>query len=463
MKVKKLRMLVTAVFIGASVTSQAATPPPFPKRAYHPGARIAILGAGAGGLAVARSLIDHGVDPHKIEVFEKSESAGGKVKTILVDGRPVELGAQVVVPGVYKPILDLAKKYHLSLRKPDRGLNFDLATGNIMAAPSKEDTLEFFKQLAIYEYRYETRWKSVSDPKGFANIPPELNKSWPEFVKEQGFEKIHLATSAFIGGSGYLAPQALPQAAQMVRILTPVNLLNLALRGTRLFDGGFQTLWKLEAQDLQNAGVTFHYNTEVKGLSRQRDATLVATETNPAGIAFDHVFYTGNLAYLPSLLTEVSEQEKQVYGKVVNNDYRSYVVRVEGLKTGEKFGAFGFMPNTVTAPANHAVLSIKPYADKDVYVIYAYGTPTSTEAEILAGIQSDLARLHAHITEVIDSQKWQYFPHVTSDLGGFFRSVLALQGAGGVWITGEATSFTATIEVYKQGRDFAELFVQNKL
>lgn len=461
---EKLRRFSSAMILGASISSYAGSiSQPFPKRIYHPEDRIAIIGAGAGGLAVARSLVENGVDPRKIEIFEKSATAGGKVKTIVVDGRPVEIGAQVVVPGVYGPILDLIKKHGLTLRSPDKGANFDLGTGKLSPGLSPEETAVFLKQMTAYEFRYATHWKSISEPLGLANIPEELNKSWPEFVKEQGFDMIHIATSGFIGGSGYLAPQALPQAAQMIRMLTPHNLMSLALHGTRMINEGFQKLWELEAQDLQKQGVIFHYNTTVQGLSRQPSVTLVSTDSNSQGTPFEHVFYTGNISYLPKVLSQISEQETKLYSQVVNNDYRSYVVRIEGLDNKGKSGSFGFLPNTITAPVNHAVLSVKPYADSDIHVVYAYGSPTSTDEEIMAGIKSDLSHLGAHLTEVIASHKWDYFPHVTSDLGGFFRGVLEIEGSGGIWLTGEATSFTATIEVYKQGRDFAELFVKNKL
>jgi phytoene dehydrogenase-like protein len=463
MNSRKIRWIFGVFVCVVSSVSYADTlSQPLPKRVYHSGDRIAIIGAGAGGLAVARSLIDHGVDPHKIEVFEKSPNAGGKVKTTTVDGRPFELGAQMVIPGVYGPILDLVKKYGLTLREPGKGANFDLASGKLVSEMDAGQLAKLSKEMALYEYRYSTRWKSISEPLGFATIPEELNKSWPDFVKEQGFETIHVAVSGFIGGSGYLAPQALPQAAQMVRMLTPYNLTALVARGTRLFNAGFQTLWELEAQDLQKLGVVFHYNTGVTGIVRQANATLLSVDSNQS-YSFEHVFYTGNLAYLPKLLTRLSELEEKTYSQVVNNDYRAYILRIDGLNDQGKSGSFGFLPNTVTAPVDHAVLSVKPYADSDVHVFYAYGSPTSTDDEILAGINSDLSHLNAHVSEMVASQKWDYFPHVTSDLGGFFRGVLSLEGSGGVWVTGEATSFTATIEVYKQGRDFAQLFVENKL
>jgi ribulose 1,5-bisphosphate synthetase/thiazole synthase len=58
------------------------------KRTYKPGDRIAIIGSGACGLAVARSLVDSGVAPSKIQILEKSDQVGGKVQTVTVDGRP---------------------------------------------------------------------------------------------------------------------------------------------------------------------------------------------------------------------------------------------------------------------------------------------------------------------------------------------------------------------------------------
>ena len=47
--------------------------------------RIVIIGAGPAGLSAARSLRDQGF--HQVIIFEQNNTAGGKAKSIVVEGR----------------------------------------------------------------------------------------------------------------------------------------------------------------------------------------------------------------------------------------------------------------------------------------------------------------------------------------------------------------------------------------
>jgi len=56
-------------------------------------ARVAIIGAGAGGLAAALHLAAHGVE---VLVFERGPAPGGKIRALDVAGRPVDSGPTVL-------------------------------------------------------------------------------------------------------------------------------------------------------------------------------------------------------------------------------------------------------------------------------------------------------------------------------------------------------------------------------
>jgi protoporphyrinogen/coproporphyrinogen III oxidase len=78
--------------------------------------RVVVVGAGVSGLAAARSLLRRGSDdegvPVDVTVLEASGRAGGKLRTIDVDGMPVEAGADSFV--VRKPwAVDLCKELGL--------------------------------------------------------------------------------------------------------------------------------------------------------------------------------------------------------------------------------------------------------------------------------------------------------------------------------------------------------------
>ena len=54
--------------------------------------KVIIIGGGLAGLSAAVHLVDHGVSG--ICVLEAKNNLGGRIKTVALDGSPLELGAQ---------------------------------------------------------------------------------------------------------------------------------------------------------------------------------------------------------------------------------------------------------------------------------------------------------------------------------------------------------------------------------
>lgn len=88
-----------------------------------------IIGAGATGLTAARTLLTAGVLPSQITILERNKTAGGKVNSISIDGRPYEMGAQMMIPGLYKDIENLQKEFGFTTHDLQRGFSFDITTG----------------------------------------------------------------------------------------------------------------------------------------------------------------------------------------------------------------------------------------------------------------------------------------------------------------------------------------------
>ena len=58
--------------------------------------KIAVIGAGIGGLYCTKSLLSDGYD---VELFEKSDRIGGRMKTDLVEGFQLDHGFHVIQTG----------------------------------------------------------------------------------------------------------------------------------------------------------------------------------------------------------------------------------------------------------------------------------------------------------------------------------------------------------------------------
>ena len=85
--------------------------------------KIYIVGAGISGLIAAQILENFGYHPI---ILEKSESAGGRVKTEVVDGHRLDIGFQVLLEAYpkAKEYLDL-EKLNLQAYKPGASIYLD--------------------------------------------------------------------------------------------------------------------------------------------------------------------------------------------------------------------------------------------------------------------------------------------------------------------------------------------------
>ena len=62
---------------------------------YRNNFKVIIIGGGLAGLSAAAHLVEHGGEKD-ICVLEAKNSLGGRIHTIDVNGRPLELGAQFI-------------------------------------------------------------------------------------------------------------------------------------------------------------------------------------------------------------------------------------------------------------------------------------------------------------------------------------------------------------------------------
>ncbi len=129
------------------------------------------------------------------------------------------------------------------------------------------------------------------------------------------------------------------------------------------------------------------------------------------------------------------------------HDYRSSVVTIEGLPR---------LPRCVTVPESFGGGSGRPLgmfrrsqADDD-WTLYQLGTPISG-GERLSDEALDrhcrlfLTRLGARVRTWHGSARWEHFPHLPPRAAGARSQLDALQGSGGLWLTG-AWWGTATAE-----------------
>jgi phytoene dehydrogenase-like protein len=432
--------------------------------------QIVVIGAGVNGLAAVQSFIKNGVPPKHIVVIEKNEAAGGKVESFRYQDHSYELGASIIIPGVHEQIEKLRDKYGLTTRRLGSGL------------PSPK--LEEYKR---YLEDYSTKFNQTGPASeyhllakdGFKNIHPSLKKNWMNFIHENHFDSINNSLRSILAGAGYSNYQHNPTEASLIARLVSPRLIKSLFIDHNTFEifnnGGWQELWIKIAADLQDQGVTFYYQSEVRNIKRNQTGKMEVSglsKNSPFSYQTDHVLYTADLYYLPDLMPNLLDCEKKLFKNIVHNQLYSYLVDVKGFEqlknlelgievhpylTGKK-NKKGITEDMLGWP----VMMIKSYKNSNVFNVYALGKPDISEAQMAQNITKYFRETKSSIS-IIHYKKWSYFPRIKGDSQTGLNQLMRLQGHGGLWMSGEIFSFSAVHLSYKNGEDFAESITKGDL
>ncbi len=462
------------------------------KKAFHPQHdTIVVVGAGVAAMGFVRGLLANNVPPNNITVVESASAAGGKVTSVHHEGRSYEMGAQVIIPKLYAEIEALKAEFGLNVRALPRGTAIDASTGSLAPVLNAQEQAQLTEQLGRYLKMYSELWHQPSargayrllDPLGLLNLHPSLRVTWPELVRTHGFEMIDRVLASLLTGANYRDNASPAPASRIVRVLRPEIFQSLFVEGNgaQIFaESGYQELWRRVAADLAAKGVKFAYDTAVERVERSSSGpvrTTVLGKTGRAELASDHVIYTGNLGSWTNVLADCTPEEKALFDKVVNSDFRSYLVQLDNLassklshlsgvanSSGVRPHIFGKLESdgSRTMVVGEPVLLLKPHADANVAIVYLNGDASLTQDEANKRIVSALAKLGV-AARVITSRQWAYFPRPLGDAQTIDQGIMASQGRGGAWLAGSYFAYEATHEAFRNGREFAQLLVDGKL
>ncbi|MEQ9501548.1 MAG: hypothetical protein RIT81_32055 [Deltaproteobacteria bacterium] len=102
---------------------------------------------------------------------------------------------------------------------------------------------------------------------------------------------------------------------------------------------------------------------------------------------------------------------------------------------------------------------IKRHADDDVFVFHLFAPEEMSDAEVMKKIEGDMKQLGATNVELVDSRRWDFFPHVSGDsmrLEKFFERAAHLQGRSNTVYANEALSMSTMADVAGYAKKVAQ-------
>lgn len=303
--------------------------------------KIAVIGAGVGGLAAAIQLSKNG---HEIHLYESSSSPGGKLKQIKLKDYRFDAGPSLFTqPNWLLSILSEKQKTNFPIVQLQTICNYFFSDNTRFSAPASIE--EFMQQASLIFNenptnikRYINNYKNIYTITKPVFLENSLHTLRTYFSKSGLYgianlwridmlRTMHQANSShfnnpnliqlfnrygtYNGSNPYRAPATLnviPQLEMLDGAFLPAN--------------GMYSITETLYQEALDAGVNFHFNSPVEGISHQNTKSPVNRKKKITGISI-------NQKTIPFDAVVANVDAKLVYNKLLNHPVPNKIQRAE--------------------------------------------------------------------------------------------------------------------------------------
>ncbi len=293
--------------------------------------RVCVIGAGPGGLAMARLLQQRGAS---VTVLEKRDRAGGMCHSVEHDGDWFDIGANYVTKD-YREVRALAKELGLGFvsdKAFQHQQSLNTATGEMVDAQkviNSGHSMLAFGVSALRYFWYQFRYRKVIAAPGYAGVADDDDlmtyfDDWLVAHKMAPLQKLFMIPITAMG-FGTLSEVPTPHALRYVNASRFWSMMKTGLkipqRWPKRFRRGFGNVWQEVADQLDT-----EYETETLAVDRSGERVRVTSSRN--GVEQTRSFDRLVLGLPPSAALEfldASPFEKELYSDQVIR-FNHYVV-----------------------------------------------------------------------------------------------------------------------------------------
>ena len=392
--------------------------------------RIAILGAGPSGLAVALALKRKGHD--NIVIYEKEERVGGKSFSYPYKGKNFDLGSMVF--GKDDMVARLADEFRVPY-KPVDGSGVFLVDGKYVNPVTHilktYSTMELLQSFLRFQKLVEET--DIRRP-GYGAYPAELSLPFSRYVKKHKIEPLAKAVEPVMTGFGYGYYEEIPAiyGLKFISSMLSGSFVLSWLSGKNVmcfFPGGWSAFWQKIAR-----GFDIRLKADVTWIKRGPHG--VTLTVNGRAETADQLVITSPLSKLEGLL-DATPAEKTLFRAIRHYRVISTLIESTPLKT-----AF-LVDNTRRARAGH-VIGFENYHPKtSCYVAFQLAYPDLDLGEAARLLEADVEALGGKIRKIVVQKSWDYFYHLPGEAvkNGFYPKVEAMQGKKRTWYAGGVMNF----------------------
>ncbi|EFJ28539.1 hypothetical protein SELMODRAFT_410953 [Selaginella moellendorffii] len=405
--------------------------------------RICVVGGGPSGVSAAYALWKLGYE--QVTLIEKHHTVGGMCESVDIQGRPYDLGGQVIARESAPNIKHLAQVARVGME--------DMAAHKLSLVDSKTGTYQDLgiarDYISMIQITLDLQAQAASTGKtgvhALSSLAPETAA---EFAAKHGMGRIPEAVATGYTASGYGFPheQDIPYAYLHEFVRT--SMFGKVCR----IKGGYTGLWQGVARLLPRVRLNTRV-TEIRRRGSGRGVT-VCTSSSDGGeeseeLEFDKIVISGAIPFAPpgAELMTLGDEEASLFSRVRTMDYYTTVLEISGFENKFPAGFYYFKDNVEDAKEiGHPVAMQKFYADTNIYLFWSYGTAQVSQEMMTALLLQDVARIGGTVERIVLQRKWNYFPHIGSQdmRSGLYDRLESLQGCNDTYYVGGLFAFELT-------------------
>jgi hypothetical protein len=422
--------------------------------------RIGIIGAGPGGLTLARLLTERGITD--VTLLERQSRPGGKSLTFFHEGIGHELGACYTALGYRQIKRWMAEagmhehRYRRQMILTEGGKLIEFK--DFVGKPA--GLVGMLAQVTRYArawYRFHN-WDlqgGPDDADGTAGrlMREEVAESFRAWLDVRGLDLIARFSLRAVTVMGYGALDQVP-ALYGLRWVTPTLLATGGLNRIKEPVPGWDALWAHLAGTLD-----VRTSVAVEAVLRRTRGFSVCT--NRGEFAFDHLVIASPLDEATSFFPFDDDERWDLAvapDELTWRDFVSTLVEVEGWFRDVDTWCSEAQVKDAATIANGRLIGARRTGDKspvararsktrsDVYVCYQYGGSRRSDEDLLVALREDLASQGATVRKVHRQCRWKYAPQLrpAAIRSGAVWRMERRQGRGNLWISG-ATACHETV------------------
>ncbi len=440
-----------------------------------PQARIGIIGAGAGGLSLARVLGDLGLE--RVTVLEKSDRVGGMSLTLEVAGALHELGTCYTLAGY-----DLTTRWmreanvrgfrlsqHEYLLRDGRLVSFrEFVKGQDSFGTGLSKVLSYIRHwLPFHRWDLQGNPDDATDASGrpFREV---VAQSFGQWLTDRELGPIAKMSLRAVTAAGYGALDELP-ALYGLRWVTPALLWSGVTSRMSEPLPGWQTLWTHLAS-------TLDIRTNCQVIRCEPTSTGWAIATSRGDFEFDHLvvaaplhqFLSDGDCWLP-----LESERREALGLNGTLSWREYTASLVEVRNWFRQGhtrAFEAAAVDSAARRQCRLLVGRRALDKatgagplpgNLYLVYQYSDPDLSNDVLTKILRDDLAADGAELAAVLHRRRWRYSPQFAPEAiaSGAVARFEHWQGRRNLWFTGAVASHESVDNIVCYNQRLADRLV----